>query len=94
MNKNRGGIILVVVSLILYFVTSYIVSKYRTGFFRIHYIYVALLTMKLLFPFVVGMVMEHFNMRGLLLCEKFAPHRIVFIDGICSVEKSCTYTCA
>ena len=58
MNKNRGNVILVMVSLILYFATSYIVSKYRTGFFRIHYIYVALLTIKLLFPFVVGMMME------------------------------------
>ena len=70
MNKNRGNVILVMVSLILYFATSYIVSKYRTGFFRIHYIYVALLTIKLLFPFVVGMMMERLNRRGMLLCEK------------------------
>lgn len=73
MNKNRGEVILVVVSLILYFATSYIVSKYRTGFFRIHYIYVALLTIKLLFPFVVGMMMERLNRRGILLCKKLAP---------------------
>lgn len=73
MNKKRGDIIVVMVSLILYFLTSYIVSRYRTGFFRTQYVYVALLTIKLLFPFVVGMVMELLNRRGILLCKKLAP---------------------
>lgn len=72
-NKKWGDIIVVVVSLILYFVTSYIVSRYRTGFFRIQYIYVSLLTIKLLFPFVVGMVMERLNRQGRLLCQKLTP---------------------
>ena len=73
MNKRWGDMAVVIISLVLYFVTSYIVSRYKSGFFRLQYIYVLLLTIKLLFPFVVGMAMERLNRQGKLLCKKLAP---------------------
>lgn len=94
MNKRWGDIVVVIISLVLYFVTSYIVSRYRSGFFRLQYIYVLLLTIKLLFPFVVGMVMERLNRQGKLLCKKLAPpHRNYFTYINRSFKECVPYAC-
>ena len=60
-------------TIILFFISSYIISRNNTGFFAFRGVHIVILCFQLLFPFVAGMIMESLNRQGKLLCKKIAP---------------------
>ena len=79
---------------VLYLVASYILSRYRSGFFRIQYIYIAIHIFNLLFAFVIGVLMERLNREKKLIKENiFGLYAIIFLILI-SVCRSLIHTSA
>lgn len=90
--EKHGDKMSIVLSLIIYFASSYIVSRYRSGFFRIHGVYLVLLTVKLLFPFVAGIVMERLHRKDSLIWKKLASPMALFLLLIACVARGLVHT--
>lgn len=90
--EKHGDKMAIVLSLIIYFASSYIVSRYRSGFFRIHGVYLVLLTVKLLFPFVAGIVMERLHRKDSLIWKKLASPMALFLLLIACVARGLVHT--
>ena len=90
--EKHGDKMAIVLSLIIYFALSYIVSRYRSGFFRIHGVYLVLLKVKLQFPFVAGIVMERLHRKDSLIWIKLAAPMAIFLLLFVCVARGVVHT--
>ena len=82
----------VLIFLVLYLVASYILSRYRTGFFRIQYIYIILHVFNLLFTFVIGVIMERLNREKKLINVNIYSSLAIILLIFISITRSLFYT--
>lgn len=87
-----GDMRCIAISFLLSIGSAVAISYNIMGLSKIHIIHLILATVGMLFPFVVGVVMEKLQIRGILKCEKITPLLAVILIMVLSLLRSLVHT--
>lgn len=87
-----GDMKCIAISFFLSFGSAFVISYKIMGLSQIHIFHLILATVELLFPFVIGVVMERLQRRGTLKCKKITHSLAVILIMVTSLFRSLVHT--